>query len=119
MAMLPFKAVNLIYRVSNCCYKQDKSPEPLCALCFCEPKYTAISSGSSGSRILNRNGSYQRTSDAFITWPHSLHKTNAKRGLILLNTARQNIMLYSHLVPGIYHFECVAQEPVYGGGKQR
>lgn len=30
MVIIPFKAVHLIYRVSNCFYKQDKSLEPSC-----------------------------------------------------------------------------------------
>lgn len=77
MVMLPFKVVDLIYRVSNCCYKQDKSPEPLCTLYWSKPKYTAIYSVCvcvsvcSVPRIFNRCGSYQWMSDEFITSPPS------------------------------------------------
>ena len=123
--MLPSKAVDLIYRVSNCCYKQDKSPEPLCTLYRSEPKYTAIYSVCLCVCCVLYPEFWadvvlisEWVMHLLLHLPHSLQKTNTNGDLILHYTIRQNIMLYNHLGPGIYCFECVTQELVCGGGNQ-
>lgn len=122
MVTIPFKAVDLIYRVSNCCYKQDKSPEPLCILWWSEPTYAAIHcvclwacvlDPELGTDLVLLN---ERVMHGLLRLPHSFCQTSANRGLILCKT-RQNITLNNHFVPGIYCFECDMQEGVSGGGK--
>lgn len=126
MVMLPSKVVDLIYRVSNCCYKQDKSPEPLCTLYWSKPN-TLLFTLCVFVCLCVLYPEFLTDAVLISEWvmrlllhlPRPLHKTNTNRGLILYNTIRQNIILYNHLVPGIYCFECVTQELEYGGGNQR
>lgn len=122
MVTIPFKAVDLIYRVSNCCYKQDKSPEPLCILCWSEPTYAAIYcvclcacvlDPELGTDLVLLN---EWAMHGLLRLPHSFCQTSANRGLILCKT-RQNVTLNNHFVPGIYCFGGDMQGLVSGGGK--
>lgn len=98
MVIIPFKAVHLIYRVSNCCYKQDKSLEPSCTsievsqntLLFTPCVFVSVLCIQNFEQMWFLSMNEGCVND-FPSLSLFLHKISAKRGLILYNV-KQNII---------------------------